>query len=141
LKTKGGETGRRLTDSTGEHPRSPSSVSRRLCHSGQEVIIERVVEKASTSIVYAVLTRTNYSEWSLVMRVNLQAVGMWDVIHKGIDDYWDDRNALAALLRAVPTEMQAWLVVKETVKDAWEAILSIWVGADKVKEVNAERFR
>jgi hypothetical protein len=111
-----------------------------LRHSGQEVIIERVVEKASTSIVYAVLTRTNYSEWSLVMRVNLQ-VGMWDVIHKGIGDYWDDRNALAALLRAVPTEMQAWLVVKETVKDAWEAILSIWVGADKVKEVNAERLR
>jgi hypothetical protein len=72
--------------------------------------------------------------------LNLQAVGLWDLIHKGISDCRDDRNVLAALLRAVPTEMQAGLAVKETVKDAWEAIRSIRVGTDKVKEANAERL-
>jgi hypothetical protein len=46
------------------------------------------------------------------------------VIHKGISDCRDDRNVLAALLRAVPAEMQVGLAVKETVKDAWEAIRS-----------------
>jgi hypothetical protein len=30
--------------------------------------------------------------------------------------------------------------VKETVKDAWEAIRSIRVGTDKVKETNTERL-
>jgi uncharacterized membrane protein YgcG len=121
--------------------RSSSPIPHRSRHSGREVIIERVVEKASVSIVYPVLTRTNYSEWSLVMRVNLQAAGLWDAIHKGAGDYRDDRNALAALLRAVPPEMQAGLAVKETMKEAWEAIRSIRVGADKVKEANAEKLR
>jgi uncharacterized membrane protein YgcG len=121
--------------------RSPSPIPRRSRHCGWEVVIERVVEKATASIVYPILTCTNYSEWALVMRVNLQAAGLWDAINKGSGDYRDDRNALAALLRAVPPEMQAGLAVKETMKEAWEAIRSIRVGADKVKEANAEKLR
>jgi hypothetical protein len=36
--------------------------------------------------------------------------------------------------------MQAGLAVKESAKAAWEAIRSMWVGADKVKEANAEKL-
>jgi hypothetical protein len=64
--------------------------------------------------VYLTLTRTNYTEWSLVMKVNLQAAGLWDVIEFGAGDYRDDRTALAAILRAVPPEMQAGLAVRPT---------------------------
>jgi hypothetical protein len=67
------------------------------------VVIERVVKKSTAAIV---LTRTNYSEWALVMRVNLQAVGLWDIISQGISDYREDRNSLAVMLWAVPQEMQ-----------------------------------
>jgi hypothetical protein len=56
------------------------------------------------------------------MRVNLHVAGLWVVISKGAGDYRKDRNALAALLRAVPLEMQAGLVVKESAMEAWEAI-------------------
>jgi hypothetical protein len=38
--------------------------------------VERVIEKSSTGIVFPTLTRTNYLKWSLVMHVNLQAVGL-----------------------------------------------------------------
>jgi hypothetical protein len=39
---------------------------------GGERVIERVIEKSSSAgIVYPTLTRTNYTEWSLVMKVNL----------------------------------------------------------------------
>jgi hypothetical protein len=100
-------------------------------------VIEHVVEKASALIVYPIITRTNYSKWAPVMCVNLQVVGLWDAINKGHGDYHDDRNVLAALLRAVPLEIQAWLVVKEMVKEVWEVIRSIEVGVDKVKEANA----
>jgi hypothetical protein len=48
---------------------------------------------------------------------------------------------LAAILRAVPVEMQAGLAVKETAKKAWEAIRSVRVGVDRVKEANAEKLR
>jgi hypothetical protein len=91
--------------------------------------------------VYLTLTRTNYTEWSLVMKVNLQAAGLWDVIEFGAGDYRDDRTALAAILRAVPPEMQAGLAVRPTVSDAWEAIRQVHVGADRVKEASTERLR
>lgn len=57
---------------------------------------------------------------------------LWDAI-----EYRLERNALAALLRPVPQEMQAGLVVNESAADAWRVILSIWVGVDRVKEVTS----
>jgi hypothetical protein len=132
---------RSVTLPPGDHVRSLSSIQRRSCHSSHKVIVEHVVEKASAAIVYPVLTCTNYVEWSLVMRVNLQAVGLWEVISKGAGDYREEQNALAALLWGVPLEMQAGLVVKESAIEAWEAIRSIRVGAEKVKEANAEKVR
>jgi hypothetical protein len=123
-----------------ERPRSSSPMPQRSHHSGREVIIERVIEKATVLIVYPVLMHTNYSEWSLVMRVNFQAAGLWDAFHKGAGDYHDERNVLVALLHAVPPEMQMGLVVKEMAKQAWVAFHSIRVRADKVKEVNIEKL-
>jgi hypothetical protein len=75
------------------------------------------------------------------MRVNLQAASLCKAINKGVGDYKDDRNALVALLRAMPMEMQVVLAVKETTKEAWEAICSMRVDADMVKEANAEKLR
>jgi hypothetical protein len=121
--------------------RFPLPVPQRSRYSGRKVVVERVVEKSSAAIVYPVLTLTNYSEWSLVMRVNLQVVGLWDIINKGVSDYKVDWNTLDALLRAVPQEMHVGLAVKVSAKEAWEAIQSIWVGIDKVKEANVEKLR
>jgi hypothetical protein len=88
------------------------------CHSGREVVIERVVEKSTAVIIYPILTRTNYSEWALVMWVNLQAAVLRDIISKGTNVYREDRNALVALLRAVPQDIQATLAVKDSTKEA-----------------------
>jgi hypothetical protein len=42
-------------------------------------VVERVVEKSTVGLIYPMLTRTNYTEWSAVMHVNLQALvcGRW----------------------------------------------------------------
>jgi hypothetical protein len=45
-------------------------------HDGERVVVERIVEKSSSNIVYPTLTHTNYIEWLLVMKVNLQAAGL-----------------------------------------------------------------
>jgi hypothetical protein len=39
------------------------------------------------------------------MMVNLEAVGLWDVVESGIGDYREDWSAFAAILRAQPQEM------------------------------------
>jgi hypothetical protein len=36
------------------------------------------------------LTRSNYTEWSLVMMVNLQMTRLWDVVESDIGDYRED---------------------------------------------------
>jgi hypothetical protein len=82
------------------------------------IVIERVIERSSSSIVYPMLTCTNYTEWSIVMHVNLQVVGLWNVIESDSNEYRDDRNALAAILRVVPLEMQAGLAVKSSAREA-----------------------
>jgi hypothetical protein len=91
-----------------------------------------------TEIVYPMLTCTNYTEWSLVMRINLQAAGLWEAIQYGAPDFHDDKMALGALLCMVPTEMQALIAVKDSAHKAWESIQRLRVGTDRVREANAE---
>jgi hypothetical protein len=103
--------------------------------------MERVIDNSSfAGIVYPTPTRMNYTEWSLVMKVNLQAAGLWVVIESGDGDYHDHRTALIAILRAVPLEVQAGLAVKSMATEASEAIRQVRIGADRDRESNAERL-
>jgi hypothetical protein len=95
----------------------------------------------SSSTAWPVLTRTNYNTWSLLMKVILQVRHLWDVIDTGVGEYDDDRAALEAILRAVPPEMIPMLAVKDTAKEAWDAIKTIRVGADRVRDSKAQNFR
>jgi hypothetical protein len=64
------------------------------------------------------LTRTNYNEWPLLMRVNLQAQGLWQAVEleeEVVIEYRDDRLAFTVILHAVPPEMLASLATKRTV--------------------------
>jgi hypothetical protein len=70
----------------GARPFSLSPAPRRPRHHGGE----HVVERASSNIVYPMLTRSNYTEWSLVMMVNLQMTILWDVVESDIGDYRED---------------------------------------------------
>jgi hypothetical protein len=59
---------------------SPSPPPRRPRYKDGGRVIERVVEKSTAGIVYPMLMRTNYTEWSVVMHVNLQAAGLWEAV-------------------------------------------------------------
>jgi hypothetical protein len=82
----------------------------------------------------------NYTGLSLVMKVNLQAARLRDVIESSAGDYHDDRTALVVILWAVPLEMQARLAVKPMAHDVWVAIKKVCISVDRVKEANAERL-
>jgi hypothetical protein len=87
------------------------------------------------------LTRTNYSDWALVMRVQLQGQGRWEVVEHGVGEYHDDREALGAILRAVPPEMLRSLAVKDTAKEAWDALKTLRLGSERVREARAQTRR
>lgn len=90
---------------------------------------------------FPMLTRMNYTEWSLLMKVKLEARGIWDAIKFGGDDFHEDWMALEAILQAVPAEMVAGLAVKRTAKEAWEAIRAMRVGPDRVQKGKVQQLK
>jgi hypothetical protein len=94
-----------------------------------------------SSLMWPLLTRDNYSEWAMLMQCNFEALEIWDVISPGINPKRaHDRQAMSVLLRSVPKEMWQSLSARPTLKEAWEAVKLMRLGADRVKEVNAKKL-
>jgi hypothetical protein len=100
---------------------------------------ERVQER---SLMWPMLTRSNYAEWAMMLQCNFEMLDIWDTIEPGGDGVKrsQDRQAMAGILRSVPQEMWQLLGAKKNVKEAWEAVKSMRVGADRMKEANAQRL-
>ena len=81
----------------------------------QEVVVRTVWEVSGTS--WPTLTRTNYGDWAMTMKVKLKARWLWNVIDKGTDNEEDDMSVLEAILAAVPTEYREPLGTKSSAKE------------------------
>jgi hypothetical protein len=88
------------------------------------------------------LTRSNYAEWATLMKCNFEILEVWETIEPGGEGVkrTQDRQAMGGILRSVPEEMWQMLGAKKTVKEAWEVVKSMRVGAECVKEANAQRL-
>jgi hypothetical protein len=140
-------------DGDGEKKVKPSRSPSRRCgrshshHRSGSRIVERVIERPSTNVAWPMLTRTNYSEWALVMQVNFQTLRVWDAVEVGIDEdadedeYQQDRQAMAGLLCLVPSEMWATLGRKQTIKEAWDAVKVLRIGDDRARDASAQQLR
>uniref|UniRef100_A0A0A9CNQ1 DUF4219 domain-containing protein n=1 Tax=Arundo donax TaxID=35708 RepID=A0A0A9CNQ1_ARUDO len=101
------------------------------------VIRQRVVRVAN----WPLLTKMNYTEWSLLMKIKMQARNLWDAIETGDVTLQEDHMELDAITSVVPQEMVASLAVKESVAKAWEAIKSMRIGSDQVHKTRAQCLR
>ena len=92
--------------------------------------------------MWPMLTRSNYAEWAVLMKCNFEILEVWEAIEPGGETVKrsQDRQAMSGLLRSVPQEMWQMLGAKKNVKEAWEAVKSMRVGAERVKEANAQRL-
>ena len=100
----------------------------------------RTVREVS-GISWPTLTRTNYGEWAVTMKVKLRARRLWNTIDKGTDNEEDDMSALEAILAAVPAEYREPLGTKNSAKEAWEAIATMHVGANHAKKATAQLLK
>lgn len=89
---------------------SPSSQRRGCRQERSQPIVQRVIKEVGGAGTYPVLTKTNYNEWSMLMRVKLQARGLWDAIRYGDVDYQEDWLALDTLLSVVPLVMMLAMI-------------------------------
>ena len=96
-------------------------------------VVVRTVREVSY-ISWSTLTRTNYGEWSVTIKVKFKARRLWNAVDKGTDVEEDDMSALEVILAAVPTEYREPLGVKSSAKEVWEAIAAMRVGFDRSKK-------
>ncbi|XP_066387635.1 uncharacterized protein [Miscanthus floridulus] len=76
-----------------------------------------------------------------MMRLKLQARGLWTAVNVGTTDYTDDRNALEVIALGVPLEMQGAISNKATAKISWEALKKTHLGVDRVRLAKANTLR
>ena len=78
----------------------------------------------------------------MLLQCNFETLEIWDTIDLGGDNVKrsQDRQAMAGILRLVPQEKLQMLGAKKTVKEAWAVVKSMRIGADRVKEANAQRL-
>ena len=96
------------------------------------VVVHTVRAVSGTS--WPTLTRTNYREWSVTMKVKLRSRRLWNAVDKGTDNEEDDISALEDILAVVPVEYRESLGAKSSAKEAWEAIAAMRVGSDRAKK-------
>jgi hypothetical protein len=100
------------------------------------VVIQQVVREVGDETTLPVLTKSNYIEWAMLMKVKLKARGLWVAVKKGEADPQEDMMALDALVSTVPQEMVVTVAEKKTAKEAWDAIATMRVGDDRVKKAS-----
>jgi hypothetical protein len=146
-KEKGAQAAAAVAGGSKPPPKRRTSASptprrgRSLIRGGGEIVVRERVIRDGGNTRYPTLTRTNYAEWAMVMRVQLQAAHLWDVIEYGAEEEGDDRAALAALLRAVPPELVRTIAVKDCAKTAWETIKTMRLGSERIREAKAQTRR
>jgi hypothetical protein len=92
-------------------------------------------------VSWPMLTKINYTEWAILMRVQLQGAGLWEAVDTDDATERQERQALGVILRSVPTEMVRVLAAKDNAKAAWDTIKTMRIGVDRVREARRQKLR
>ncbi|KAK1378600.1 DUF4219 domain-containing protein [Heracleum sosnowskyi] len=98
----------------------------------------------TVSLSYPMLTKVNYTAWSLKMKVFMQAHGVWEAIEpkdpKETVEERTDKLVLAAIYQGIPKDPLS-LAENKSAKEAWDAIKAVCLGPDKVKKARAQTLK
>ena len=105
------------------------------------------------------LTKTNYKNWSIQMKVLLGSQDTWEVVEEGFEEPKDttgytaaqnkalkklrskDKATLYMLFRAVDESGFEKIVRATTSKEAWGTLEKVFKGTDRVKRVRLQTLR
>jgi hypothetical protein len=99
------------------------------------------VHEVDGGTTFLVLSKNNYSDWAMLMKVKHKAHSLWVVVDKGGVDPQEDMMALNALVSTVPPKMVETVAEKSSAKEAWDAITSLCIGDDWVKKAAVQQLR
>jgi hypothetical protein len=81
--------------------------------------VVRIVREYAGPANWPMLTKINYTSWSTLMKLKMEARGLWKAVESDDVSFQDDRSALEAITSGVPPEMAPSLVAKGAAKAAW----------------------
>ncbi|KAL8088343.1 hypothetical protein AgCh_038208 [Apium graveolens] len=101
---------------------------------------------SSFALSYSMLTKGNYTAWSMKMKVFMQAHGVWDVAVEPNDpkaevDGKIDKIALAMMYQGISEDLLLSVVDEKNAKDSWEAIKTMSQAADRVKTARVQTLK
>lgn len=102
-------------------------------------------KNGSIGLSYPMLSKENYTAWSMKMKVFMQAQGVWSAVEQtdpkaSVEDK-TDKVALAMIYQGIPEEVLLSLAEKKTAKEAWEAIKTLCQGADRAKKARVQTLK
>ncbi|WVZ70926.1 hypothetical protein U9M48_019555 [Paspalum notatum var. saurae] len=120
---------------------STSPEHSRRTSGGGTLVIQKTVRDVGGSAPYPQLTCTNYDSWVVMMKVMLEACGLWGAVETGTTECQEDRWAMEAILRAVPLEMHQSLGANAMAKKAWDNLKKMRTGAGVAKWAKIQQLR
>ncbi|CAN6286925.1 unnamed protein product [Urochloa humidicola] len=108
------------------------------------IIPAHAVKEGGVSLLYPMLTATNYSTWAIKMEANMDAQGLWEAIEPAEGEAVDtkkDKLARACLFGVVPDDVLQQIAEKKTAKEAWESLKTRYLGVDRVKKARVQTLK
>ncbi|XP_042756041.1 uncharacterized protein LOC122196853 [Lactuca sativa] len=94
---------------------------------------------------YPMLSMNNYGAWAIKICVFMQAHGVWEVVEprtaNTVVEAKKDKMELAAIYQGIPEEFVMSLSEKKTTEEAWEALKTMFVGADRMKTARVQTLK
>ena len=90
------------------------------------------------TVVCPMLTSTNYTVWAMRMKVLLRVHKVWEAIEPGTDKEEKNDYAMVLLFQSVPESLILQVGDQSSPKDMWEALKTINLGADRVREARLQ---
>nr|XP_017239706.1 PREDICTED: uncharacterized protein LOC108212495 [Daucus carota subsp. sativus] len=101
-------------------------------------------KESSVGLSYPMLTKSNYTAWSLKMKVYMQAHGIWEAVESTgtkVIEGKVDKMALAAIYQGIPEDVLLSIAENNNAKEAWEAVKTMCLGADRVKKAKIQTLK
>lgn len=101
-------------------------------------------KEGQITLHYPMLSRSNYGAWAIKMRVFMQAQGVWEAVEprtqNTVVEVKKDRMTLAAIYQGIPEDL-LFSLAEKTAKEAWDALKTMFMGADRVKTVRIQTLK
>lgn len=91
-----------------------------------------------SSIKYPMLNDSNYTVWTIKMKIALKVNEVWETIDPGMKHIKKNNLAIALMFQSIPKALALQVGSFDMAKEVWEAIKTRHVGAERVREARIQ---